>query len=152
MELPPNAEPVIYPHHHYYHFTTAYPRHCLTTPSIMAARDRQAYEPKDALQIMSEHALIVGGFGAVISAIQNTLARQNLGAMGFLTRFGGTTITFSMSVELNCFDNDHLTMSCSCNGRIVWFHTDGLGQSPRKRGLMEHSNWRLFCWLYGWLD
>jgi len=66
----------------------------------MPPPDGPTYEPKDALEITSENALIVGGFGAVISAIQNTLARQNLGAMGFLTRFGGTTATFSMSVKL----------------------------------------------------
>ena len=70
----------------------------------MSAPDSPTYEPKDALEIASEHALIVGGFGAIISAIQNTLARQNLGAMGFLTRFGGTTATFSMSVELSFSD------------------------------------------------
>ena len=73
----------------------------------MSVSDRPIYEPKDALEITSEHALIVGGFGAIISAIQNTLARQNLGAMGFLTRFGGTTITFSMSVKLCYCDNGY---------------------------------------------
>ena len=128
------------------------PQQYLDTPSIMSLPDGPMYEPKDALEITSEHALIVGGFGAVISAIQNTLARQNLGAMGFLTRFGGTTATFSMSVGLRYCDNGHLTMSCSCNGRIVWFHADCRGESPRKRGLMEHGYWRIFCWLYGWPD
>jgi hypothetical protein len=83
------------------------PRHCLATPFIMSVPEGPRYEPKDALEVTSEHALIVGGFGAVISAIQSTLARQNLGAMGFLTRFGGTTVTFSMSVELSYCDIDH---------------------------------------------
>jgi hypothetical protein len=87
--------------------TTSRQALCLTTPSIMSVPDGPTYEPKDALEITGEHALIVGGFGAVISAIQNTLARQNLGAMGFLTRFGGTTATFSMSVELIYCDNVH---------------------------------------------
>jgi len=73
----------------------------------MPDQDGPIYEPQDALAITSEHALIVGGFGAVISAIQNTLARQNLGAMGFLTRFGGTTATFSMSIGLNYREVGH---------------------------------------------
>jgi len=72
----------------------------------MSGPDRPTYEPKDALEITSEHALIVGGFGAVISAIQNTLARQNLGALGFVTRFGGTTATFGMTFELSFGDID----------------------------------------------
>jgi len=63
----------------------------------MASENESRYEPKDALSSMTNHAIIVGGFGALLSAIQNTLARQNLGPMGFLTRFGGTAATFSMS-------------------------------------------------------
>jgi hypothetical protein len=65
----------------------------------MSSEEERQYEPKDALAEMTSDALVVGGFGAILSAVQNTLARQNLGAMGFLTRFGGTAATFSMSIN-----------------------------------------------------
>lgn len=52
------------------------------------------YHPKDAISITTETTLIVGGFGALLAAIRNTLARQNVGAMGVVTRFGGTTGVF----------------------------------------------------------
>jgi len=53
------------------------------------------YHPKDAISITTETTLIVGGFGALLAAIRNTLARQNVGAMGVVTRFGGTTGVFA---------------------------------------------------------
>lgn len=65
----------------------------------MSSEELAQYEPKDALAEMTSDALVVGGFGAILAAVQNTLARQNLGAMGFLTRFGGTAATFSMSLK-----------------------------------------------------
>ncbi|RMY18801.1 hypothetical protein D0867_05087 [Hortaea werneckii] len=37
---------------------------------------------------------VTAAAGAFISTIQNTLTRQNVGAMGAFTRFGGTTATF----------------------------------------------------------
>jgi len=62
----------------------------------MASQDHgQLYHPKDAIAITTQSTLILGGFGALFAGIQNTLARQNVGAMGFLTRFGGTTGTFA---------------------------------------------------------
>jgi hypothetical protein len=53
-----------------------------------------AFHPKDAISYTISTTLTVGGAGALMAAIQNTLTRQNVGAMGFLTRFGGTTATF----------------------------------------------------------
>jgi len=62
----------------------------------MASEEHHQYHPKDAIAFTTESAMIVGGFGALFSGIQNTLARQNVGAMGFLTRFGSTTAVFGM--------------------------------------------------------
>ena len=62
----------------------------------MASSEHQehAYHPKDAISYTISTTLTVGGAGALMAAIQNTLTRQNVGAMGFFTRFGGTTGTF----------------------------------------------------------
>jgi hypothetical protein len=59
-----------------------------------ASEEQPRYHPKDALAAATNYALLTGGAGAAIAGIQNTLTRQNFGAMGFLTRFGGTTAIF----------------------------------------------------------
>ncbi|KAF8424110.1 NADH-ubiquinone oxidoreductase 213 kDa subunit [Tirmania nivea] len=53
------------------------------------------YEPKDALARAAQGTLVVGTAGALLSAVQNSLAKQNLGAMGFITRTGGTIGLFA---------------------------------------------------------
>lgn len=54
------------------------------------------YEPKDALGRAAHGAWVVGAAGALLSAVQNSLAKQNVGAMGFLTRTGGSIGIFGM--------------------------------------------------------
>jgi hypothetical protein len=66
----------------------------------MAPHEEHSYHPKDAISVATEAGLIVGGFGALFSGIQNTLARQNVGAKGFITRFGSTTTVFGAFCEL----------------------------------------------------
>ncbi|TID14435.1 Threonine-tRNA ligase [Venturia nashicola] len=63
----------------------------------MASESHQehAFHPKDAIAYTMKATFQVGGAGALVAAIQNTLTRQNVGAMGFFTRFGGTTATFA---------------------------------------------------------
>lgn len=65
----------------------------------MASESHQehAFHPKDAIAYTMTATFQVGGAGALVAAIQNTLTRQNVGAMGFFTRFGGTTATFGAS-------------------------------------------------------
>ena len=48
------------------------------------------YKPKDALGDMFSVTMIMGGAGLSLSAIQNALARQNIGAWGVFTRTGGS--------------------------------------------------------------
>jgi hypothetical protein len=115
-------------------------------------QEQPAYQPKDALSIMTNNALVLGGFGAMISAIQNALARQNLGAMGFLTRFGGTAATFSM---FNLFHLAPLWVtkaSPSCDGRIIRLRRVRLSKPPRERRFMECCSGRFLRRLNGWLD
>lgn len=53
------------------------------------------YEPKDALRDSLRGIAVVGGAGALLSAVKNSLAKQNVGAMGFITRTGGTIALFA---------------------------------------------------------
>jgi len=63
----------------------------------MAPSPYTDYEPKDALARAAQGTIVVGTAGALLSAVQNSLAKQNLGGMGFITRTGGTIGIFGMS-------------------------------------------------------
>lgn len=45
---------------------------------------------KDCLYDSGKTALIAGGLGFIVSAMQNTVQKHNEGAKGVLTRTGGT--------------------------------------------------------------
>ncbi|KAK8221866.1 hypothetical protein M8818_000031 [Zalaria obscura] len=62
----------------------------------MASTDNQerAYRPKDSISAAIKASMITTGAGAFISTIQNTLQRQNVGAMGMFTRTGSTIAVF----------------------------------------------------------
>ncbi|KAI9778370.1 MAG: hypothetical protein M1816_004128 [Peltula sp. TS41687] len=53
------------------------------------------YQPKNAIAAAIKGTTITGSAGAVVSAIQNTLTKQNVSAWGFLTRTGGTIAVFA---------------------------------------------------------
>ncbi|KAI9851567.1 MAG: hypothetical protein M1824_002608 [Vezdaea acicularis] len=59
------------------------------------ATDGDTYVAKDAVAAGTTGVLTVGGAGLVISAIQNTLTKQNVGAWGIFTRTGGTIAVFA---------------------------------------------------------
>ena len=62
-----------------------------TTDTIMSpSPDRPAYDAKPSLKYASLVGLQAGAVGAFVSAIQNALASHSHGAMGFVTRTGGT--------------------------------------------------------------
>lgn len=72
--------------------------------------DRPPYDPKPSLEYASLVGLQAGAIGAFVSAIQNALADHSRGAMGFVTRTGGTigffaamgaTFAFTESVVAN---------------------------------------------------
>ena len=69
---------------------------------IMAAEE-EPYRPKDAISQSIQGTLIVGGAGLLISAVQNTLAKQNVGAWGIFTRTGGTVGTFGLILKQRFF-------------------------------------------------
>ncbi|KAK0649374.1 hypothetical protein B0T16DRAFT_326287 [Cercophora newfieldiana] len=57
--------------------------------------DDDHYKPKDAISNSIKGALITGGAGLFMAAIQNSLAKQNVGAWGVFTRGGGVITTFA---------------------------------------------------------
>ncbi len=50
--------------------------------------------PKDAVSETIRATAIMGGAGLLGSAIQNSLAKQNVGAWGVFTRTGGAIAVF----------------------------------------------------------
>ncbi|KAJ5640590.1 hypothetical protein N7528_000215 [Penicillium herquei] len=54
-----------------------------------------SYHPKDAISAATKTLLLTGTVGLMGSAVQNTLARRNVGALGVLTRSGGTIGIFA---------------------------------------------------------
>ena len=59
--------------------------------------DELAYEPEDAIANGFRGAFLTGSAGLLISAVQNTVAKQNIGALGVFTKFGGTTAIFGIT-------------------------------------------------------
>ena len=56
--------------------------------------EENPYHPKDAVGAAIRSTLIMGGVGFTVSAIQNALVRQNVGAWGVFTRTGGVITLF----------------------------------------------------------
>lgn len=59
------------------------------------------YHPKDAVGDGITATMIMGAAGFTVSAIQNTLTRQNVTAWGVFTRTGGTITIFGSMQQLN---------------------------------------------------
>ena len=65
-------------------------------PSSAVVDAEPAYQPKDAIAASLNSGSLSGGAGLLLAAVQNTLARENVGAFGVFTRFGGTVALFGM--------------------------------------------------------
>lgn len=60
------------------------------TPNSPAMADQHVtFHPRDALANTANTTLQTTAVGAVVAGVQNTLRKQNVGAMGILTRSGG---------------------------------------------------------------
>jgi len=53
------------------------------------------YQPRDAIAATARSGKFTGMAGLLIAAVQNTMARENVGAFGIFTRFGGTIALFT---------------------------------------------------------
>ena len=54
------------------------------------------FERRDAIGLGVKGTLILGGLGTMLSAVQNSLNKQNVGAFGVITRTGATIGIFGM--------------------------------------------------------
>ncbi len=52
--------------------------------------DSPVYSPQDALARSARSAMMTGAAGLFIASVQNTMAKQQIGAFGVFTRFGRT--------------------------------------------------------------
>ena len=64
------------------------------------ASDDEQYHPKDSVKAAIQGTMVMGGAGAFVSAIQNTLTRKNVSAWGFITRTGGTIAVFGILLQI----------------------------------------------------
>lgn len=64
--------------------------------------EERVYKPQDAIEAAFKSTALTGGFGLFVSAVQNTLAKQNVGPLGIFARTGGTVATFGMSLLIAC--------------------------------------------------
>lgn len=95
------------------------------------SHEEHAFHPKDAIAYTMKATFQVGGAGALVAAIQNTLTRQNVGAMGFLTRFGGTTATFgALDMGGGAIDRVDTNVLRSGHGSFLRFCLDCQRKSP----------------------
>lgn len=58
--------------------------------------DEGVYHPQDAIGAAITGTMITGGAGLFMSAVQNALARKNVGPWGVFTRSGSTIAVFGM--------------------------------------------------------
>ncbi|KAI0432424.1 hypothetical protein F5Y09DRAFT_329634 [Xylaria sp. FL1042] len=68
--------------------------------------ERPPFQQKDAVKSGLQGALVGGGAGLLLSAVQNSLAKQNVGAWGVFTRTGGTIATFTTLATVYNFSKD----------------------------------------------
>ncbi|KAI0474203.1 hypothetical protein F4859DRAFT_504664 [Xylaria cf. heliscus] len=64
------------------------------------------FHPKDAVQSGIRGAVLGGAAGFFMSAVQNSLAKQNVGTWGVFTRTGGTIATLTAVSTVYSFSKD----------------------------------------------
>jgi len=55
----------------------------------------ETFHPQDTIARSIRSATMTGGAGLLMAAVQNTVARENIGAFGVFTRFGATCALFA---------------------------------------------------------
>lgn len=63
------------------------------------ATEEHVYHPKDAVSAAVQASLITGTAGLFMSAVQSSLARQNIGLLGVFTKTGGHAAAFGKSAK-----------------------------------------------------
>lgn len=65
---------------------------------MASSPEEHHFHQHDAIKSGIKGSLFGGGAGLITSAVQNSLAKRNVGAMGVFTRTGGTVAMFSTSL------------------------------------------------------
>lgn len=68
--------------------------HPVNDPLVTSDSD-DAYHPQDALGQSARAAAITGAAGLFLASVQNTVAKENIGAFGVFSRFGSTVGLFA---------------------------------------------------------
>ncbi|KAI0404109.1 hypothetical protein F4802DRAFT_607708 [Xylaria palmicola] len=68
--------------------------------------EEQPYHPRDAVKSGLHGALVGGAAGFLVSSVQNSLAKQNVGAWGVFTRTGGTIASLTVLATVYSFSKD----------------------------------------------
>lgn len=87
----------------------------------MSSEGEETYRPQDAIANSVQALSITGGAGLFISAIQNSLARQNVSAWGVFTRTGGTAALFGKAMPLYSFAIVKLICCVASMGGVYGF-------------------------------
>lgn len=70
----------------------------------MVSGDAEQFHAKDTLRVATTGAGVTGAAGICFAAVQNSLAKSNVGGWGIITRGGGTIGHFSMK-STGLFEN-----------------------------------------------
>ncbi|KAI0458934.1 hypothetical protein F5B21DRAFT_499996 [Xylaria acuta] len=73
---------------------------------IQRLAEERPFHSKDAVKSGLQGALVGGGAGFFISAMQNSLAKQNVGTWGVFTRTGGTIASLTVLTTVYSFSKD----------------------------------------------
>lgn len=65
-------------------------------------QDEEVFHPQDAIGQGMKTATYTAGAGLFFSAVQNSIAKHNVGTMGVLTRTGSSVALFGMREGQNC--------------------------------------------------
>lgn len=52
------------------------------------------FQPQDAIGKATKNAAMLGGAGLFLAAVQNTVAKENVGMFGIFSKFGSSTALF----------------------------------------------------------
>lgn len=69
----------------------------------------ETYEPQDAIGKAIKNGAMLGGAGLFLAAVQNTVAKENVGMFGIFSRFGSSTALFGGCSSCHTKKRDVLT-------------------------------------------
>ena len=75
-----------------------------TSPSPAMADQQPTFRPRDTLSNTASTTLQTTVVGTLIAGVQNTLRKQNVGAMGIITRSGGIIALYGGWADCTCLE------------------------------------------------